>query len=57
MSVGNEEEVRNMSEKLGAHVFKEIKGIEIESPLCLNYTKIHGLKQSDRREIFFDVIS
>ena len=56
MSFVNEEDVMSMTEKLVAHVFKEIKGIEIELPLKrMEYDDAMKYYGSDKPDLRFDM--
>lgn len=56
MSFVNEEDVMSMTEKLVAHVFKEIKGIEIELPLKrMEYDDAMKYYGSDKPDLRFDL--
>ncbi len=56
MSFVNEEDVMSMTEKLIAHVFKEIKGIEIELPLKrMEYDDAMKYYGSDKPDLRFDM--
>ena len=56
MSFVNEEDVMSMTEKLIAHVFKEIKGIEIELPLKrMEYDDAMKYYGSDKPDLRFNM--